>query len=324
MRRKQRFGLFLMLMSLTACTPVVYDATHYQHRTPTHVIVRSTHTQPSRHHEPVYHKVQSIEVTLYAGNTYLGVNFQTIKIVIADGEYVEIPIRNKRGRQTKIYAHYHQKSLHFDADRNCRNLYGSSRYKYDKRWDKGHKYTRINAGKDYDLTGLQLRIRNVTTGKRQTKKNELTKVTNQNVIIINNSKNQTKQTVTRVLKKNSGKDPSVQKQRRSIDSRPTKTRDYYSQDKQKNKAKTLITKKKSVVKAVKKAKRPAIVEKISRQTQSKFVKNISQDSAVKNNGSIHKHKKRQDDEFIVNNKGQSIKAHRKEGTSETKSRAVKR
>jgi hypothetical protein len=300
-----------MLMSLTACAPVVYDATHYQHRTPTHVIVRSTHTQPSRYHQPVYHQVHPIEVTLYAGNTYLGVSFQPIKIVIADGEYVEIPIRNKRGRQTKIYAHYHQKSLHFDADRNCRSLYGSSKYKYDKRWGKGHKYTRINAGKDYDFNGLQLRIRNVPTGKRQAKKNELPKVIGKKVVVRNNYvKKPIKQQVNRVLVKDNGEKPSIRKQNHSIDRRSTKVSDYYAQDKQRNKVKVLTTKVKSVVKADKKVKRPAIIERINRHEKSKYVRDTSQKPAVKNNGLIHKREKKQTVEVIVKNKNQSTKADR--------------
>ena len=322
MRRKQRFGLFLMLMSVTACAPVVYDATYHKHRTPTHVVVRATHSQPRHHHGPVYQQVHPIEVTLYAGNTYLGFNFQPIQIVIADGEYVAIPIRNKRGRQTIIYAHYHKNSLHFDADRNCRNLHGSSRYKYDKRWDKGHKYTHINAGKDYDLTGLQLRIRNVPTGKRQTRKYESTKVINQNVIILNNNgKKPTKQRVTRVLIKNNNEKLSVQKQQHSIDSRPTKATDYYSHDKQRNKTKSLTTsKKKLVVKAVKKAKRPTIVEKISRHDQSKYHKDVPQKTGVKNNV-LNKRMKRQKKELIVKNKNRPIEPDRKAGTRNKKSRS---
>jgi hypothetical protein len=312
MRRKQRFGLLLMLMSVTACAPVVYDATYHKHRTPTHVVVRSTHSQPSRHHEPVYRQIHPIEITLYAGNTYLGVNFQPIQIVIADGEYVKIPIRNKRGRQTIIYAHYHEKSLHFDADRNCRNLHGSSKYKYDKRWNKGRKYTRINAGKDYDLTGLQLRIRNVPTGKRQTTKYESTKVINQKVIILNNSgKKSSKQQVTRVLVKNNGKKPSIHNKQLMIDSHPAKASDYYARDKQMNKAKTLTTKETLVVKAVKKAKRPVIVERISRHRQKK-------------DDLIHKRGKKQSEEIIVKNKSQLIKADHKTGTRNIKSRSTKR
>lgn len=165
MMRAKRFGLVLMLMSVTACAPVVYEATY---REPAgHASVYSTYSQPSYYYEPVYQRIHSIEVTLYADNTYLGVYFQPIHLVIADGEYVEIPIRNRRGRHRKIYAHYHQNNLHFDADRNCRKIHGSSRYKYDQRWDKGHKYSRINLGNDYDLTGLRLEIRKAPNGRRQ-------------------------------------------------------------------------------------------------------------------------------------------------------------
>ena len=304
MRRKQRFGLFLMLMSLTACAPVVYDATHYQHRTPTHVVIRATHSQPSRHHKPVHHQVQPIEVTLYAGNTYLGVSFQPIQIVIADGEYVKIPIRNKRGRKTIIYAHYHKKSLHFDADRNCRNLHGSSRYTYDKRWDKGYKYTHMSAGKDYDLTGMQIRIRNTPAGKRLVK-NEQSKVISKKVIVRNNNgKKPTKQQVNRVLVKDNGEKPSIRKQQRSFDIRSTKA--------------------KSVVKADKKVKRPAIIERINRHEQSKHVINTPQKPAVKNNDLKRKRENKQTVEVVVKSKNQSTKADRKVVNRNIKSQSGKR
>jgi hypothetical protein len=314
-----------MLMSVTACAPVVYDATHYKHRTTTHVIVRSTHSQPSRHHEPVYHQVPSIEVTLYAGNTYLGVNFQSIQIVIADGEYVGIPIRNKRGRQTIIYAHYHQRNLHFDSDRNCRNLRGSSRYKYDKRWDKGRKYTYINAGKDYDLTGLQIRVRNLPTGKHQTKRNTLTKVVNQKVIVLkNNNKKPVKQQVTKVLLKSTVKQVTVHNQQRSIARRPEKVSNYHAQDKQRSKAKILTTKDRSVAKDVKNVKRPIIVERISRHDQLKHVRNLPQKHASKSDDKIHKRVKKQTGESKEKEKNQSTKADRKADARNMKSRSVKK
>jgi hypothetical protein len=99
-------------------------------------------------------------------------------LTITDGQYVKIPIRDRRGRQSGIYAHYHQNNLHFDADRNCQGKHDSSSFSYDSRWDKGHLYSNINAGKDYDLTGIQLQIRKVPTYSLPISKNVAVKQNN--------------------------------------------------------------------------------------------------------------------------------------------------
>jgi hypothetical protein len=101
-----------------------------------------------------------IQVTLYSDSAYLGVNFEPIQITISDGQYVEIPVKNRRGRPSRIFAHYHRGNLHFDGNRKCQKLLGSTGYQYDRRWDKGYKYTHVNAGHNYDFTGLRLVIRN--------------------------------------------------------------------------------------------------------------------------------------------------------------------
>ena len=161
MQRYGLFGLGLIMVSAVACAPVVHDASYHEYRTtPAQVAVYTSHTV-------VYPRAQTIEVMLYADRTYRGVYFQPMRLVISEGQYVEIPVRDKRGRQTRIYAHYHQQNLHFDHDRNCRALHGSARYSYDRKWDTGHRYSNLNAGKDYDLTGLHLEIRNISARQIQ-------------------------------------------------------------------------------------------------------------------------------------------------------------
>ena len=132
----------------------------------------------------------------------------------------------------------------------------------------------MNAGKDYDLTGMQIRIRNTPAGKRLVK-NEQSKVISKKVIVRNNNgKKPTKQQVNRVLVKDNGEKPSIRKQQRSFDIRSTKA--------------------KSVVKADKKVKRPAIIERINRHEQSKHVRNTPQKPAVKNNDLKHKRENKQE------------------------------
>ena len=161
-----RFGLFLTMLSVTACAPVIHTNTEYRHRSqPTHISVQATHGQT--HHDQLY---QAIQVTLYADTAYRGGHFQPIQLVIANGQYVEIPVKNRRGRMTRIYAHYHNNDLHFDSSRSCRRIPGSTSYKYIKTWDKGHKYGHINAGKNYDLSGLHLRVRNLAKGDQYANK----------------------------------------------------------------------------------------------------------------------------------------------------------
>lgn len=176
MRGMKRFGLLLTLAAVTACAPVVYDATY--HAPVRHVSTHTTYSQPRYHHETVYRQAHPIEITLYAGNTYLGIYFQPVRLTITDGQYVEIPVRDRRGRQSRIFAHYHQNNLHFDADRNCQGIHGSSSFTYDNRWDKGHRYSNINVGKDYDLSGLQLQIRKMPSDSPRISKKTAVKVEN--------------------------------------------------------------------------------------------------------------------------------------------------
>jgi len=121
MVKSQCLSFLAILFSIAACAPISHKATY---RTSSgHV---SAYTSSQNYTRP-------IQVTLYSDSTYLGVNFQPIQIVISDGEYVEIPVKNRRGRSSRIFAHYHHGNLHFDANRKCQKIQGSTAYKYDRR-----------------------------------------------------------------------------------------------------------------------------------------------------------------------------------------------
>jgi hypothetical protein len=162
MMKSQWLGFLAILFSLTACAPVSYEATYRP--PPGHVSTYIPHkgVDLSRAYR------SPIQVTLYSDSTYLGVNFQPIQIVVSDNEYVEIPVRNRRGRPSRIYAHYHLGALHFDANRKCQKIPGSTVYQHSNHWDKGYRYSHVSAGHDYDLTGLRLVIRNAPQVKRHT------------------------------------------------------------------------------------------------------------------------------------------------------------
>ena len=148
MMKSQCLSFLAILFSLSACAPINYEATY---RPPSgHV---SAYRSPQAYTRP-------IQVTLYSDSTYLDINFKPILIVISDGEYVEIPVKNRRGRSSRIFAHYNHGNLHFDGNRKCQKIHGSTGYQYDRRWDKGYKYAYVNAGREYDFTGLRLVIRN--------------------------------------------------------------------------------------------------------------------------------------------------------------------
>jgi hypothetical protein len=254
MRGIKRFGFLLMLVSVTACAPVAYDATY---RSPTgHVSVQTSYFQPVYRQVNTYRTIRPIEVTLYADNSYRGVYFSPIRLVIADNQYVEIPARDRRGRNTRIFAHYHRKNLHFDADRNCNGIHGASQYKYDKKWKKGHKYSSINAGRDYDLSGLHLQIRNTADSPRQQQVNTLksTKavkkkldVNKKTVVRVNNEKSSSRQQVRNNTPRNNIKRAVVREKTQPLTSRAAKVADRGTKN------------------------RPVIVEKISKHEQSKRI-----------------------------------------------------
>ena len=148
MMQSHCLSFLAILFSVVACAPVSYEASY----------------RPPAGHVSAYKASHSytrpIQVTLYSDSTYLGVNFAPIQIVISDGDYVEIPVKNRRGRSSRIFAHYHRGNLHFDSNRKCQKIQGSTGYQYDKRWGKGYKYAYVSAGHDYDFTGLRLLVRN--------------------------------------------------------------------------------------------------------------------------------------------------------------------
>lgn len=263
MMKAKRFGLVLLLMSVTACVPVVYDAAYYEYRTPaSHVSVQSSYVYAS--HRKVAHQViHPIELTLYADSSYLGLYFQPIHLVIADGGYVEIPVRNRRGRHTTIFAHYHQRDLHFDSSRNCQRIHGSSGFKYDKRWDKGHKYAHINAGKDYDLTGLRLQVRNAPAGKRHLKMSAPVKVIKKQVVV---RKVPVKQQVAKVKPKRIPKKMIVREEHRPSYRHTVKSSETTIIKKRTHRSKALKSKDNSTTridrKVVKTTSKPHIVQRV--------------------------------------------------------------
>jgi len=155
MNRMKKLLVILMWLSLTACASGVQRTGYYEYRPP--ISHASVHTTG--------HPYQPIEVTVYADRIYRG-GFSTIQLVMVDGEYAEIPVRNKEGNYTRIFAHYNAGVLHFDSDRNCHGIQGASRFKQDNGWHKGQMYTRVSAGKDYYLTGLKLMVRNADQPKK--------------------------------------------------------------------------------------------------------------------------------------------------------------
>jgi hypothetical protein len=167
MIKSKCLGLLAILFSVTACAPVVYDATYQVHRKPSnHVSVYAAHKKTHKH-RPGHVYISPVEITLYPNAAYKGAYFQSIHIVITDGEYVELPVKNRRGHSSRIFAHYSQKNLHFDANKSCKKIHGSSAFKYDKGWNKGSKYTHVSAGNNYNLTGISLKIRSASNGKHK-------------------------------------------------------------------------------------------------------------------------------------------------------------
>lgn len=299
----ESFGLVLMLLSITACAPVVYDGAYYGHSSPSgHVSVSSTyrHTSYSR---PAYQSIHPIKVTLYADNSYLGVYFRPINIVIADGDYVEIPVKNRRGRHSKIFAHYHQQDLHFDSSRNCQRIHGSTGFKADKRWDKGHKYTHINAGKDYDLSGLQMHVRNIPASKRQPIMTTPKKVANNRAAV---TKTHTKQTVKHKQVRQTDHRNVARKQRQSSYNGQAKTQNKSNVVKGSNGYKASQPDVRSIRGSEQKSKKPAvrphIVQKIVKDNKSLRVSGRTVNAKVTKPDDVRKGKESQKVERAGKNK----------------------
>lgn len=145
MMKSRCLSFLAILFSVVACAPIRYEASY---RSP------ASHVSTHRSHS----HISPIQVTLYSET----VQFAPIQIVVSDGDYVEIPVKNRRGRSSRIFAHYHRGNLHFDSNRKCQKIKGSVGYQYDKRWDRGYKYTHVSVGHDYDFSGLRLLIRNTS------------------------------------------------------------------------------------------------------------------------------------------------------------------
>jgi len=154
MNKIQSLFLALIVVSLSACAPAYYEAAYYE---PASSIGYNQYAYyPYAGRSSGY---GSIEVTLFSDRTYVGAYFAPVSLVIYDGDFVEVPVRDKHGHNKKLYAHYHRGDLHFDSSRQCASIPGSSRFRYDARWDGGYSYNHISAGNDYDLSGYSLTVR---------------------------------------------------------------------------------------------------------------------------------------------------------------------
>lgn len=282
------FGLILMLMLVSACAPVVYDTTHYKRQAPVrHVNVQTTHTHVYRSH---------VEVTLYAENNYRGVYFQPIQLVIADGQYVEIPIRNRRGQHTRIYAHYHEGELHFDSSRSCKRIPGSRGFRYTKNWDNGHKFGHINAGKDYDLTGLRLQVRSLPTGRNKVKQFQ---PSNKSSVHNDNGIRYIKQDVASTHSKNKGIQAVVYERQHPTNVTVDKVLINNEKSAGNKHISTIIT-----------TNRPVIVEKVNLHEEAKRVAKTSQGNSGNNRADLIRTAKNQA-EAVVKHKNVSDNEPRK-------------
>jgi hypothetical protein len=154
MRRLGHFILLTSFLILPACAPVVYSPNPGAYYEPTETYAAGSY----RDRQEVSYAYEPIEVTLYAG---FGASYlQTI--VIHDREYVEVPVRTRRGRPGRVYAHYVRGSLHFDRDRRCNRLYGASEFRHDRGWRAGQRYRKLDLGRDFAADGIELRIRQKT------------------------------------------------------------------------------------------------------------------------------------------------------------------
>lgn len=156
MKKLVMLSVLSMLFSLNACAPKVYERTYYEYRPPVHRVV----VHKTKHH------YRPIEIVLFADSKYRGRYPSPVQLVIYDGQYIEIPLYHKHGKPKRIYAHYAHGVLHFVKNRHGKGIPESSRYSYDSRWDKGRVYGQIKVGKDFELTGLKLKVRTVSNQSR--------------------------------------------------------------------------------------------------------------------------------------------------------------
>ncbi len=163
MNRTGKFTLLFVFLSLTACAPVVYENAYYDYGGPYYRVESRHNVNHASRLRNFYHP---IEVTLYADDTYVGFGFSPISVVIYEGDYIEVPLRDKRGRFNRAFAHYYRGELHFDKDRNCNRLKGSAAFKYDQKWGKGRKYKNAIAGMGHDYNGINIQIRNSNGNQR--------------------------------------------------------------------------------------------------------------------------------------------------------------
>jgi len=144
MNRSVQILLLVALTLLTACAPIVYEPVPQSYYSPS----------VDYYGYPDTYTYDPIEVSFYTG---IGAYLQTI--VIHDHEYIYIPIRTREGRVSHVFAHYHQGDFHFDSNRYCNNIKGTPRFRYDKSWERGHRYEQASNRDDF-FGGLSVAIRN--------------------------------------------------------------------------------------------------------------------------------------------------------------------
>ncbi len=216
--------------------------------------------------KPSHAHYNPIQVTLYATSAYARSGFQPIYVVIADGEYIEIPARDRKGRSRRLFAHYAQGNLHFDTNHNCQRIQGSSGYQYDSRWDKGYGYTHINAGNDYDFTGLRLQIRSMPATKQQTvqKTTEKQLPRYDKAVKKTNKQAVKKQPVRSYIKHTESRDVT-----KVVKTKSVKSIDYRKPPQEMSRSKVQVVKGSSVqtdhAKIMKKTTPPSIVQAVARQ-----------------------------------------------------------
>ncbi len=254
------FAFLLVLFSASACAPVVYDSTYQGHiTTRVHLASHDSYEQPYYRK----HSNRPVQITIYADNSYRGFYFQPIQIVVYDGDYIEIPLKNRRGHLSRIFAHYHQDNLHFDSSKSCQRIPGSSGYRYDASWDNGRKYNQLNAGSNYDLSGLRMKVHSSQQKTRNTAKSvKLQEKRGQVVKQKSHVKSQARPIVINKFKTKKSRKATV------INSSHDKPKTVFKNNKQQTIKKTQVTNIYVPENAIgRKAIKPSKVEKIKKVTK---------------------------------------------------------
>lgn len=168
--------MLLALLSLSACAPVIYDGEYRDHRSHSHYArtqIATDYRYSTRHLYP------PIELTIYAEQTYYELSLSPLYYLFYDGDFIEVPIRGRHGHNMHAFAHYSQGELHFDRDRECRRINKAPGFKYDKKWEKGHRYDNAFAGVNKELANINIKIRKASLVDERTRANDTTNTNQQ-------------------------------------------------------------------------------------------------------------------------------------------------